>query len=47
VLEGSLDELVGVEKWIGTIQQCRLCFEEQRDCTEFGTPEPPHPDGGR
>jgi hypothetical protein len=47
VLEGSLDELVGVEKWIGTIQQRRLCFEEQRDCTEFGTPEPPRPDGGR
>jgi hypothetical protein len=47
VLEGSLDELVGVEKWIGTIQQRRLCFEEQRDCSGFGTPEPARPDGGR
>jgi hypothetical protein len=44
VLEESVDELVGVEQWIGTIQQRRLCFEEQRDCTNFGTPEP---DGGR
>jgi len=47
VLEGSVDELVGVERWIGTIQQRRLCFEEQRDCTDFGTPEPARPDGGR
>jgi hypothetical protein len=47
VLEGSVDELVGIEKWIGTIQERRLCFEEQRDCTQFGTPEPIAPDGGR
>lgn len=47
VLEGSVDELVGVEKWTGTIAQRRLCFEEQRDCAEFGTPAPPVPDGGR
>jgi hypothetical protein len=47
VLEGSVDELVGIDRWIGTIQQRRLCFEEQRDCTEFGTPEPARPDGGR
>jgi hypothetical protein len=49
VLEGSVDELVGVDRWIGTIQQRRLCFEEQRDCAGFGTPEPiePEPDGGR
>ncbi|HVU49315.1 MAG TPA: DUF6438 domain-containing protein [Polyangia bacterium] len=47
VLEGSLDELVGVERWTGTIQQRRLCFEEQRDCADFGTPEPARPDGGR
>jgi hypothetical protein len=44
VLEQAVDELVGVERWIGTIQQRRLCFEEQRDCTDFGTPEP---DAGR
>jgi hypothetical protein len=47
VLEGSVDELVGVERWTGTIQQRRLCFEEQRDCTDFGAPEPARPDGGR
>jgi hypothetical protein len=47
VLEGSVDELVGIERWIGTIQQRRLCFEEERDCAEFGTPEPLVPDGGR
>jgi hypothetical protein len=47
VLEGSVDELVGVERWIGTIQQRRLCFEEQRDCAEFGTPAPIGPDAGR
>jgi hypothetical protein len=47
VLESAVDELVGVEVWIGTIQQRRLCFEEQRDCSGFGTPEEPRPDGGR
>jgi Domain of unknown function (DUF6438) len=47
VLAGSLDELVGTDRWIGTIQQRRLCFEEQRDCTDFGTPEPARPDSGR
>lgn len=47
VLEGAVDELVGSERWTGTIQQRRLCFEEQRDCGEFGTPEPEAPDGGR
>jgi len=47
VLEGAVDELVGTDRWIGTIQQRRLCFEERRDCTEFGTPEPPRPDAGR
>jgi hypothetical protein len=44
VLEEGVDELVGIERWIGTIQQRRLCFEEQRDCTAFGTPVP---DAGR
>jgi hypothetical protein len=47
VLEGAVDDLVGIEQWIGTIQQRRLCFEEERDCSEFGTPEPAAPDGGR
>ncbi len=50
VLEDAVDDLVGIERWIGTIQQRRLCFQEQRDCSEFGTPEPPppaEPDGGR
>jgi hypothetical protein len=47
VLEGSVDELVGVERWTGTIQQRRLCFEEERDCAEFGTPQAVGPDGGR
>jgi hypothetical protein len=40
VLETGVDELVGIERWIGTIQQRRLCFEEERDCSGFGTPEP-------
>jgi hypothetical protein len=40
VLEASVDELAGAERWTGTIQQRRLCFEEQRDCTGFDTPEP-------
>jgi hypothetical protein len=44
VLEEAVDELVGSERWTGTIQQRRLCFEEQRDCSQFGTPEP---DAGR
>lgn len=47
VLEAAVDDLVGVEQWIGSIQQRRLCFEEQRDCTGFGTPKPPEPDAGR
>jgi hypothetical protein len=47
VLEEGVDDLVGIERWIGSIQQRRLCFEEQRDCSEFGTPEPETPDGGR
>ena len=47
VLEGAVDDLVGIERWIGTIQQRRLCFEEQRDCREFGTPAPAEPDAGR
>jgi hypothetical protein len=47
VLEDGVDDLVGIERWIGTIQQRRLCFEEQRDCGGFGTPEPVAPDGGR
>jgi hypothetical protein len=47
VLEAAVDDLVGVEQWIGTIQQRRLCFEEQRDCSGFGTPKPPEPDAGR
>jgi hypothetical protein len=47
VLEYAVDDLVGIERWIGTIQQRRLCFEEQRDCREFGTPVPPEPDAGR
>jgi hypothetical protein len=47
VLEAAVDELVGIERWIGTIQQRRLCFEEQRDCTGFGIPVPPAPDAGR
>jgi hypothetical protein len=47
VLEDAVDELVGIERWIGTIQQRRLCFEEQRDCSGFGTPQPVVPDGGR
>lgn len=50
VLEAGVDDLVGIDHWIGTIQQRRLCFQEQRDCTGFGTPAPPpppQPDGGR
>jgi hypothetical protein len=47
VLEDAVDDLVGIERWIGTIQQRRLCFEEQRDCSEFGTPERAEPDAGR
>jgi hypothetical protein len=50
VLEEAVDDLVGIDRWIGTIQQRRLCFEERRDCSDFGTPEPPppaEPDGGR
>ncbi|HEY2731300.1 MAG TPA: DUF6438 domain-containing protein [Polyangia bacterium] len=33
VLEDAVDDLAGVERWIGTVQQRRLCFEEQRDCS--------------
>jgi hypothetical protein len=47
VLEAGVDDLVAIEQWIGTIQQRRLCFEEQRDCSGFGKPEPPEPDAGR
>jgi hypothetical protein len=50
VLETAVDDLAGIDQWIGTIQQRRLCFKEQRDCTGFGTPAPPAPetpDGGR
>ena len=47
VLEDGVVELVGIEQWIGTIQQRRLCFEEHRDCSGFGTPERPEPDAGR
>jgi hypothetical protein len=50
VLEAAVDDLAGIEHWIGTIQQRRLCFQEQRDCTGFGTPKPPkrpEPDAGR
>jgi hypothetical protein len=47
VLETGVDDLVGIDQWIGTIQQRRLCFQEHRDCTGFGTPAPPKPDGGR
>jgi hypothetical protein len=50
VLEVAVDDLVGIEHWIGTIQQRRLCFQEQRDCTGFGTPKPVSPlgpDAGR
>jgi hypothetical protein len=47
VLEAAIDDLVGIDLWIGTIQQRRLCFQEQRDCTGFGKPKPPTPDGGR
>jgi hypothetical protein len=47
VLEDAVDDLVGTDRWIGTIQQRRLCFEEQRDCSDFGTPAPAKPDAGR
>jgi hypothetical protein len=47
VLEDGVVELVGIERWIGTIQQRRLCFEEHRDCSGFGTPERAEPDAGR
>lgn len=47
VLEDAVDDLVGIDRWIGTIQQRRLCFQEQRDCSDFGTPPPPKPDAGR
>jgi hypothetical protein len=47
VLETAVDDLVGIDQWIGTIQQRRLCFQEQRDCTGFGKPKPPEPDAGR
>jgi hypothetical protein len=33
VLEDEVDHLVGIEQWIGTLRQRRLCFEEQRDCS--------------
>lgn len=48
VLEDEVDHLVGVEQWIGTVQQRRLCFEEQRDCTGLvGVPAPSERPGDR
>jgi|SRR5882672_3222474 len=42
VLEDAVDDLVGIERWIGTLQQRRLCFEEQRDCSALvGAPRQP------
>jgi hypothetical protein len=47
VLEEGVDEQVGVERWTGTIQERRMCFEEQRDCAEFDPARPVEPDAGR
>jgi hypothetical protein len=41
-LEAAVDEAVSVEHWIGTIQQRRLCFEEQRDCSAVVAVPTPH-----
>jgi len=40
-LELEIDRAVGIERWIGTPEARRACFEEKRDCDALvGIPEP-------
>jgi hypothetical protein len=40
-LELEVDRVVGIQRWIGTEDERRACFEEKRDCKSLvGVPEP-------